>query len=314
LGLTDGTLIAKAVRPVGVRSTAITGNTAQLKQAIAACWQEALTAARLSPQDVKAIVASGMITSNLGLEELPHLPAPVGLTDLKAQLVERFFPDVLPFPIKFVRGVKNPQIQLTGEEDFIAADFMRGEETQVIGIIELLQPVAPFSFVSLGSHTKLIGVDDKQRILGSVTTLGGELFAALMERTAIGNSLPKEPIEPDRINMALVQYGYTAATKFGLTRALFMPRVLDLLFNTSPQDRLSFIEGALTAADFQCFSLARRLGLALERLIITGPPLRVRVFCQILDCLPDPKPEVQHLAPQDMDRALITAAAKLALF
>ena len=306
-----GTILAKASLPVGVRSTAIRGDNAELKGAIAKCWRQALAAAKVSPNKIDAVVASGMITSNLGLVELPHLTAPVGLADLRRHLVKRLFPDVLPLPIHFVRGVKNC-VQENAPDGFALADFMRGEETQALGLLHLPAAEAPFSYVSLGSHTKIIGVDREGRIVGSVTTLCGELFAALRERTAIGASLPQGAnIGPEDLNLRLAERGFETVQNYGLTRALFVPRLLDILFDTTPSHRLSFVEGALTAADFACFPLARKLGLPLERLLIAGHPLRASLFTALLPRLPDPHPDVQFIDPSTLDHALLAAAAAL---
>lgn len=307
----NGTVLAKAALPVGVRSTAITGDNAGLKDAIAQCWRQALAAAAARPEEIDAVVASGMITSNLGLVELPHLTAPVGLTELRANLVERLFPDVLPLPIHFVRGVKN-HVPENGSDGFAAADFMRGEETQALGLLHLPAAQAPFSYVSLGSHTKIIGVDKEGRIIGSVTTLCGELFAALRERTAIAASLPQGvTIAPEDLNRQLAERGFETVQSYGLTRALFVPRLLDVQFDTTPTDRLSFIEGALTAADFECLPLARKLGLPLQRLLIAGHPLRTNLFTALLPRLPDLHPDVQLIDPPTLDHALLAAAAAL---
>ncbi|MDI3522673.1 MAG: 2-dehydro-3-deoxygalactonokinase [Bacillota bacterium] len=306
-----GMILAKAALPVGVRSTAITGSNDELKAAIAKCWRQALAAAKVSPNKIDAVVASGMITSNLGLVELPHLTAPVGLAELRGHLVERLFPDVLPLPIHFVRGVKNC-VQENAPDGFALADFMRGEETQALGLLHLPAAEAPFSYVSLGSHTKIIGVDREGRIVGSVTTLCGELFAALRERTAIGDSLPRgNDASAEQVNMSMVYRGFETVQNYGLTRALFVPRLLDVLFPTTPMDRFSFVEGALIAADFQSFPLARRLGLPLERLLIAGHPLRTALFTDLLGRLPDFHPAIHLVAQKSLNQALLAAAAAL---
>src|SRR5690606_26440020 len=59
-------------RAAGAKDTAVDGNTAKVEAALA----ELLEQCDIEPE---AIVCSGMITSNMGLFELPHLPAPAGL-------------------------------------------------------------------------------------------------------------------------------------------------------------------------------------------------------------------------------------------
>jgi 2-dehydro-3-deoxygalactonokinase len=104
-----GNVIAKAVRKVGVRDTAIHGDTSVLKEGLKETVLDALSQARLTLDKVAFAISSGMISSELGLLELPHLWAPVGLEDLAANLEEVRDPRVFPLdlPIYFIRGIKN---------------------------------------------------------------------------------------------------------------------------------------------------------------------------------------------------------------
>ncbi|MFT8209510.1 MAG: 2-dehydro-3-deoxygalactonokinase [Symbiopectobacterium sp.] len=72
----DQAVISKNEIPVGVNSTAATGNNIALKEGIAAGFQQLLAQENLTLNDVRFAIASGMITSNLGLVEIPHLTAP----------------------------------------------------------------------------------------------------------------------------------------------------------------------------------------------------------------------------------------------
>lgn len=307
------TLLAKQTAAVGVRNTAISGTNSELKAAITRCWERALVAAGLKANDIDMVIALGMITSNLGLIDLPHLVAPVGEDDLRANMVVDSFPDVIPLPIHFVRGVKNA-VNPVEENCYTDLDFMRGEETQVVGLLHLLEIKPPFCVVNLSSHTKFIGLDSFGRILGSVTTLSGQLFAALRESTLIADSLPKAgDIRPDEVNLEMARRGFQTVLEFGLLRAIFVPRLYDILLPTSPMDRLSFLEGALIAGDIQCLPLARRLGLPLERLVLVGDSLRVALFQDLLRSTGGFKREVLTVDAQTMDRATLVGACALAL-
>lgn len=312
--LADGQkLLTKETEAVGVRITAISGSNSELKAAIARCWEKALAAAGLKADDVDMVIALGMITSNLGLIDLPHLVAPVSEDDLRAHMVVENFPEVIPRPIHFVRGVKNA-VDLQDDTCYTDLDFMRGEETQVVGLLHLLETKPPFCVVNLSSHTKFIGLDSSGRILGSVTTLSGQLFAALRESTLIADSLPNaSDIQPDEINLAMARRGFQAALEFGLLRAIFVPRLYDILLPTSLMDRLSFLEGALIAGDFQCLPLARRLGLPLDRLVVVGEPLRATLFRDLLRDLGGFKGEILTVDTETMDRATLVGACTLAL-
>ena len=116
----------------GVRHTAIDGNNGRLRATLRESMQTVLARNGYAPADVERCVAYGMITSALGLLEIPHVPAPAGASDLRAAMQEKTFEDIAPFPIAFIPGVRNfaGPVDLT---NFSEMDMMRGEETEAIG-------------------------------------------------------------------------------------------------------------------------------------------------------------------------------------
>src|SRR6218665_3539070 len=92
----NGIPSCQAERPVGVRDTAVTGDKSALqngvRESIAEVLQqggeerigEVLQQARIGIADLGLLLTSGMITSNVGLFELAHLPVPAGLKELAA--------------------------------------------------------------------------------------------------------------------------------------------------------------------------------------------------------------------------------------
>ena len=71
-----GEIVAKAYRKVGVRDTAISGSKKALVDGIVACFHDALANGGLREDDINLIFVSGMLTSELGLIDLPHICAP----------------------------------------------------------------------------------------------------------------------------------------------------------------------------------------------------------------------------------------------
>ena len=67
----EGTVLGKSYRKIGVKDTAISGSRDTLKNAICETFEDALTAASLKSGDISMAVAAGMITSELGLIEIP---------------------------------------------------------------------------------------------------------------------------------------------------------------------------------------------------------------------------------------------------
>ncbi|BES66343.1 hypothetical protein SANA_27820 [Gottschalkiaceae bacterium SANA] len=230
----------------GVRMTAIDGNNKRLKVALRDAITECLEKAEKTLEETHAILASGMITSNLGLIEIPHLPTPVGIEELASGMEAIVFLEIVEKPIYFIPGVKNkidPKVvDLVGQ-----LDMMRGEEAEALGAGIIQEMEEAFVFVSPGSHTKFVFVDENQKIQSCCTTLTGELLAAISGHTILSDSLSEsliQTIDPDFIKM-----GMDAAKKYGLTKACFLVRVLDTLRDTSDNERANFLAGALAYND-----------------------------------------------------------------
>lgn len=68
--------IAEEKRQVGVRNTAIDGNNEKLKMAVKECLDALLDKNDLTYENIRRIIASGMITSDVGIVVIPHLSAP----------------------------------------------------------------------------------------------------------------------------------------------------------------------------------------------------------------------------------------------
>src|SRR5690554_1530841 len=92
--VSDGQVVWSDARPVGARDTTREGN----PSAILAALHELLADAAGDPA---AIICSGMITSNMGLLEVPHLAAPVSFDELASALVQQQFPQLGSVPLTF---------------------------------------------------------------------------------------------------------------------------------------------------------------------------------------------------------------------
>jgi 2-dehydro-3-deoxygalactonokinase len=224
----------------GARDAVRTKDRGELLGRIRELADEALAAAGSTWEAVEAIVAFGMITSELGLEEVPHLEAPVGRRMLAAALVERRYGDALPVPVHLVPGVRS------GDEELELADFMRGEETEVAGLLALGEPDPPFLYISTGSHTKFVAVDREGRIEWSLTTLSGELLLALQRETILAELIDLEAPPTD---LAALEEGARFVERAGLSRALFGARLLNRLRGVSVTFCSDFLHGAVAGAD-----------------------------------------------------------------
>jgi len=230
-------------REAGARDTAIEGHTGRIRAALRELLAEARSATGATP---RAAICSGMITSNLGLHEVPHLPAPAGPDELAAGIVEVRFDDVADVPFAFVPGVKTPPAarDVAGLE---TGDVLRGEEAEVVGLRDRLGIATAATYLHFGSHHKAVEVDADGRITASRTAITGELLAAITEHTILKSStVPLAGLDPDP---AAVTAGARAAREHGVGRAAFLVRVGEHLAGIPREHMTAYLIGALAALD-----------------------------------------------------------------
>lgn len=315
-----GRVIAKASRRVGVRDTAQTGNAERLSVGLRDAFNDALTAAKLCSADLVLIASSGMITSELGLCEIPHLWAPVSAQQLAAGIVEvgglaAFPKDV---PVFFVPGVKNwydPEVTDAQGADML--DFMRGEETQAVGMAEVHQVPLPTLFTVLSSHTKFVSLDTQGRIRGSLTTLSGQLYEAVASVTSIAKSfaaaeLPEVEFQVEDY-LEVIGCAHRFCEEGGLLRTLLITRFLDTLLDTSLGERRVFVEAAIASEDIRVLNRMSSLDLPdNESFVLVGNPRRVRLYEYMLGEVAGVRKKIVSITePQQIDLLSINGTIKL---
>jgi len=286
--LRDGQIVGGASAQVGVVDTAKTGSNATLKRGIRDAFEVALEGTHLTLADVSYALGAGMVTSELGVIELPHLTAPVGLRDLAAGMA-RVEPtaDFLPIPTYFIRGIKNRVEPGAGISALPRMDFMRGEEAQVMGLLALHRPALPTTIVILSSHTKFISVDAEGRIQGSVTTLSGQLFAAICKETFVASAVREASQDPEPagfFDAGIVEEGWRIVTGGGLTRALLMTRFMQVLMQTRWYERKLFLESLIAGEDLRSLRDMQGCGLSTRTPVwLVGAPERVAVYRHLIE-------------------------------
>jgi 2-dehydro-3-deoxygalactonokinase len=244
--LRSGKLLAAAVRPVGVRNVAMTGSSEPLRQALAGALMEVINSAGCGGEQLDMICASGMVTSNVGLHEVPHVAAPAGIVDLARNVQCVPFPDIARAPIRLIPGVKT--LPAAGEQDPLSGgDIMRGEECETLGILEATSRQGPLCLLLPGSHTKLVYVNASNQIAASYTTVAGELMQAMAERTVLAGSVEWPPAS--ELDWQSIQSGAEFAKRWGLLRGGFAVRLSDILLKLDRQRCTWFFIGLVAATD-----------------------------------------------------------------
>lgn len=267
----DGKAVAHSATPVGVRDTSINGSRAILQAAVRDTISSALHQLEIQADDIDLVIGSGMITSELGLYELPHIPAPAGLMALARGMVSVTIPEVFSKPIWFVPGVRN-DVQNIGLHNCEAMDMMRGEESETMGVIQCLSLTGPAMMIMPGSHSKFVCIDAENRITGCVTTLAGELLNVITHNTILAQSLASEFASEVKPEMLLA--GAAAAQTIGLGRACFNVRILDQFTIYQRNDRANFLLGAILGADLLTLKNSSAIRMMPGTpVVITGKPV-----------------------------------------
>ncbi len=192
-------------------------------------------------QDIECILAAGMITSEGGLLNVPHITAPAGKNELNEGMKRTLIPEISSIPFVFVPGVR---LAGTGYGD---TDVMRGEEVEVIGINKLMGITGEASYVLPGSHSKLIFTDENEKIYDFFTLLTGEMIASLSSGTILSSSVD---LQNAKINEMLYE-GYEYTLKNGINKSLFKVRIISNFLNGSKDDAYSFFIGAVLCAEVE---------------------------------------------------------------
>ena len=217
---------------IGARKC-IDGNGA-LKSEIKRATEALLEKNCVDKRDVTCILASGMITSEFGLCTLDHIAAPAGIRELHGVLERVFLREITDIPFVFIRGVK------LASADFGKFDVMRGEETELMGIINA--DYGECIYVLPGSHSKIIKVDSEGRIVDFSTMLTGEMIGALSTQTILKDAVDLTVSEVDN-GYLLMGYDYTDGA--GINKALFKTRILKSYFSRDKKEVYSFFLGAV---------------------------------------------------------------------
>lgn len=184
--------------------------------------------------DIGAILASGMITSEFGLYNVAHIEAPAGIKELHDNICTVNLADISPIPFSFIPGVK-----IVGN-DLSKTDMMRGEETELFGVCENVKTGC--LYILPGSHSKIIKTDKDGRIGDFATLLTGEMIAALSEDTILKSSVNLSQCDTDKNYLAK---GFYFCEEHGLNKALFKVRILDNIYKANEQQIYSFFLGAV---------------------------------------------------------------------
>jgi 2-dehydro-3-deoxygalactonokinase len=185
------------------------------------------------------VIASGMIGSRQGWVEAPYAPCPAGAAEIVPRLVRHVTASGLTIHLV-------PGLSLEGADG--VPDVMRGEETQILGVLAD-RPEARL-LVLPGTHSKWARLEGG-RVAWFATFMTGELFAVLRQHSILGRLMREGPGDPEAFGRG-VRLGLSAdRATGGLLRRLFSVRTL-ALFDRLPATGLAdYLSGLLLGAEIR---------------------------------------------------------------
>lgn len=266
---------------IGVRNTAIEGNNTILKNGLKEGLLKIINRNNLTSQEIEYIIASGMITSNLGIYEVPHIKGPASIKDFASNSVVYKSEEFLNIPIIFIPGMEN---SVEDENDIIFNindyDIMRGEEVETIGLLEQINVKGKGIMILPGSHTKYIFVDENKKLLSCLSTLGGETLLSIQKETILSKSLKKDLI--CTIQKDMLKKGYDAAREYGVTRGLYHVRLLDKFSELDSNYLANYYTGVIIHDDIKSLLKSLNNKEDIDWVIIGGSDPLKNVFYYLI--------------------------------
>jgi 2-dehydro-3-deoxygalactonokinase len=192
------------------------------------------------------IVMSGMVGSRQGWAEVPYVPCPAGLEEIRPAMRE------VRDGVWIVPGVSCGNA---------VPDVMRGEEVQVLGAERDGLVCLP------GTHSKWVEVR-QGRIQRFSTSMTGEVYAVLKQHSILGRMMEEGPADPAAFDEGVERSGQAG----GLLHHIFGVRTRGLMGELHAQASASYLSGILIGHELRS---ARAKSVHL-----LGAPALVRLYVQ----------------------------------
>ena len=194
-------------------------------------------AALLQGWDDTTVVMCGMVGARGGWIEVPYVTCPAGAEALAAGMLE-LDPATIGTDALAARSLWCAAGMVDHQRQ--AADVMRGEETQVLALLDQLGPGAHRVCLP-GTHSKWVDVGDG-RINGVTTAMTGEVYGLLRRHSILARGLPEDEAPLDE---GAFDSGVAEAGDGGLLHDVFGVRTAALFGRFEPVALPSYLSGLL---------------------------------------------------------------------
>ena len=137
----------------------------------------------LAGWDEGPVLLCGMIAARGGWHEMPYLDCPAGIDQIAAGM-QRVRPEDFPErELWFVPGLRDARTQAV-------PDVMRGEETQLVGLLEAVPGGSQLACLP-GTHSIWVDVHER-RVMRIRTYMTGELYSLLRGHSVLGALMDRD--------------------------------------------------------------------------------------------------------------------------
>jgi 2-dehydro-3-deoxygalactonokinase len=201
---------------------------------------ETVLAQQLSGWDDPIIVMAGMIGSRTGWREVPYVDCPAGAEQIAAGMLEVSAATFAGRRIFITPGVCHRPAGGTPE-------VMRGEEVQLLGLVDRLAGSGPHTLCLPGTHSKW-AILEHGRVTSFRTAMTGELYAVLTRHSLLAASMDNDAgDDPAAFASGLARAGSAG----GLPSHLFSVRTLALFGELTPAQAPSYLSGLLIGHELE---------------------------------------------------------------
>lgn len=245
----NGQILTQRSQAIGAKTSAINGSNQAWKKSIHNMIESMLAECAVSDNAIQGVYMSGMLTSDLGILEVPHLTAPVCMKNYQDHLIRVHLPEVFSKEIVLIPGIKNTLSNPESLDSLRTFDIMRGEETETYALIEQYGSDQNTIYILPGSHNKYVFIDENCTVLATSTTLSGELLNSIVNDTIVASSVDHGFPSMEHYNLEMIQYGCEMHRKEGFGRALFLTRLFDRFGSQSKYNLQNYVLGIVLESD-----------------------------------------------------------------
>lgn len=204
---------------------------------------DALSAKLAMSLDHVTVVVSGMASSSIGMEEIPYAHLPFAVDGRQASIRCFDMQEGFPHKVILISGVQSQQ------------DVMRGEETQLIGLMALLDRAGhqykDAILIFPGTHSKHVYIQNSQ-VVNFQTFMTGEIFNLMAKYSILKDSIEISAFTAYKASdLDAFKLGLKEAGASNILHGLFTTRTNQLFGKLSKKQNYLYLSGLLIGTELR---------------------------------------------------------------